>query len=114
VWRNPKTKRRCTGKLAMRSASQAEKAAGRASRRVQELIIAYECWDCGYWHIGHADMAQRIAHGKPFEQPVIERRVGCAVCKEEIPNGLQIYCSATCRSKMKRRKSKARKARAYS
>ena len=61
TWTNPATKIRCYGKCQYPSAKRAEKQALRASQRTGDLIIAYECFDCGYWHIGHADKAQQIA-----------------------------------------------------
>ncbi len=36
----------------------ADRMAERASRRTGALIISYKCFDCGSWHIGHADQVQ--------------------------------------------------------
>ncbi len=56
---------------------QAEQKAERASGRTGELIIAYECVDCGFYHIGHADLSQRLAR---------EVRIArCRVCGSPIP-----------------------------
>jgi hypothetical protein len=53
-WQNPALTR-CDSKLAFRSLNQAAVQAERASNRTGELIIAYTCFDCGAFHIGHAD-----------------------------------------------------------
>jgi hypothetical protein len=55
--------RRCDGKRSYRWMKQATKQAKLATERAGKLIIAYECYDCGAWHIGHADLSQQIAHG---------------------------------------------------
>ena len=55
VWKNP-TKSRCDVKRAYPSMAIAEARANRATRRAGHLIIAYKCFDCGAFHIGHPDL----------------------------------------------------------
>jgi hypothetical protein len=66
-WRNP-ARRRCDGKAAYPRLETAEMAARRDSLRTGDYIIAYKCYDCGKWHIGHADLSQYIVRDE------IERR----------------------------------------
>jgi predicted RNA-binding Zn-ribbon protein involved in translation (DUF1610 family) len=58
TWRNPAI-RRCYGKIASRDWNSAELRAERASIRTGDLIVAYRCYDCGWFHIGHADQLQK-------------------------------------------------------
>jgi hypothetical protein len=58
-WEPPST-RRCDDKVAL-TESRAINAARRVTRRTGELLVAYRCYDCGHWHIGHADKAQKLA-----------------------------------------------------
>lgn len=76
-WTNPLTRLRCGSKAPYRSMRAAEAKAERASMRAGELIIAYECPDCGRFHIGHADLSQRLAHKVRVPR--------CRVCDEPIP-----------------------------
>jgi hypothetical protein len=97
-WQNPAL-RRCDSKLAFRSLNQAAVQAERASSRTGELIIAYTCFDCGAFHIGHADLSQQLAHTAPVEP-------GCRECNLPIPEAKKrraracsakaIYCSDRC------------------
>jgi hypothetical protein len=73
-------KKRCAGKQFYRRADSADWAAQRASKRTGELIISYKCYDCGGWHIGHADAAQ-IAAREALSKPI------CAICDKPIPEG---------------------------
>ena len=61
-WENPSL-RRCDGKSAY-SSKKAEKAARLASKRTGDLIVAYMCYHCGKWHIGHADKSQHIVRAE--------------------------------------------------
>jgi len=63
VWKNP-TKSRCDVKCAYPSMAVAEAKASSASRRAGHLIIAYKCFDCSTFHIGHPDLSQQLAHPK--------------------------------------------------
>jgi hypothetical protein len=103
-WQNPAL-RRCDSKLAFRSLNQAAIQAERASSRTGELIIAYTCFDCGAFHIGHADLSQYLAHvGDP----------GCRECNQPIPEAKKlqaraysakaIYCSARCQRVAEKRR----------
>lgn len=37
--------------------------AKRLTEESGELLVAYKCFDCGSFHVGHADKSQRIARG---------------------------------------------------
>ncbi len=65
TWDNPADKR-CNRKLSYRSMVIAEKNARQASQKERRLIIAYQCFDCGSYHIGRADKSQKLARrGEP-------------------------------------------------
>jgi hypothetical protein len=101
-WKNPAHFRRCFGKHGYRSASRAEIQAEKASKKSGDLIIAYKCFDCGFFHIGHADRSQQI---------VRIPRVGrlCQECEQPIPefkklrakhyNSTALYCSDACQKR---------------
>jgi hypothetical protein len=109
-WQNPAL-RRCDSKLAFRSLNQAAIQAERASSRTGELIIAYTCFDCGAFHIGHADLSQQLAHTVSVEP-------GCRECNLPIPEAKKrraracsakaIYCSDRCQ-KVAERKRRAQR-----
>jgi hypothetical protein len=105
VWNNPASRRR-NRKQAYRSAAIAEKIAEKQSNKTGELIIAYRCYDCSWFHIGHADEAQKIIR-KPSDMaslPVI-----CPRCKNPIDEvrrqaahmsgSARVYCSPECQKK---------------
>ena len=46
-------RRSCTRKAPFQTLLSADRAASRATARTGELILAYECKFCGYFHIGH-------------------------------------------------------------
>ena len=71
--------RRCGRKQGYRTPEQAERRAREASEKTGELIIVYKCFDCGMWHIGHADHCQELATPKG-DRP-------CVVCGKPIPEG---------------------------
>jgi len=52
---------RCHGKKRYRSSEQATKAAEGRSKATGDLIISYQCPDCTFFHIGHADRSQILA-----------------------------------------------------
>jgi hypothetical protein len=76
VWKNP-TKSRCDVKAAYPSMAIAEAKASSASSRAGHLIIAYKCFDCGAFHIGHPDLSQRLAHPKKVK---IKTPPVCVLC----------------------------------
>lgn len=49
---------RCEGKVAYRRGALADSAAMRMSAKTGDLLVSYQCCDCGRWHVGHADWAQ--------------------------------------------------------
>jgi hypothetical protein len=109
-WKNPALKR-CDSKLAYRSLNLAAARAEQASNRTGELIIAYTCFDCGVFHIGHADLSQQLAHSVLLEP-------GCRQCGQTIPEAKKrqaraysskpIYCSTRCQKVAKKRRSAQR------
>ncbi len=104
--------KRCVGKRRYRTGELADAAAQRASERSGELIISYECYDCGRWHIGHADASQ-IAARKPVK-PL------CVICQRPIPEqrrqqarrsgNLTTTCSQPCAKQLKRERKAPRPA----
>lgn len=77
TWLQKLHRDRCARKEALPNAGVADKLAQRASEKSGELIISYECFDCGMWHIGHADESQIAAHIPP--DPT------CVYCHKPIP-----------------------------
>jgi len=106
--------RRCDQKRAYSSMKVAEVQACKATSRTRELIIAYECPDCGQFHIGHADRSQQLA--RMPRTPSL-----CKFCKMvPIPewkkqkaanyNSVALYCSDACqRHASKNRRQNAKK-----
>jgi hypothetical protein len=76
VWSNP-AERRCNRKAAYPSMSLAEQKAETASSRTGSLIIGYQCYDCGKFHIGHADESQRIARQESIDTPAPAKCILC-------------------------------------
>jgi hypothetical protein len=103
--------RRCDSKATYRNGKIAATVARKVSQRIGELVIAYECFECGCWHIGHADQAQLNAR-----TPV--SKASCRVCWQPIPEHKveqakycktkPLYCSKSCSKRArKQRKEKA-------
>ena len=69
---------RCEHKQGFEYPSVADRLAKEASQKTGELIISYQCFDCGLWHIGHADESQRRVR-VPLDQAL------CIVCGTVIP-----------------------------
>jgi hypothetical protein len=100
TWKNPEHFKRCAGKRRYRTIAKAALAADRASRRTGELIITYDCPDCGCRHIGHADRTQLVLRDN-LTAPI------CRQCARPIPIPRQrrstlggndcLYCSEACR-----------------
>jgi len=122
-WRNPAI-RRCDCKRPYRNWRQAEKVAERRSLKTGELIIAYQCFDCSQFHIGHADESQRIVRQFPMKIPVQMVRkplpLFCPRCSKPIPlkrreaaekcGSATVYCSVKCREKLGRNRHAQRDA----
>jgi hypothetical protein len=113
-WRNPALKR-CDPKRAFPSLELAEKAAQRLSLRLNELLIAYPCFDCGRHHVGHADYSQLLIRMAPDGS----HRLECANCKGPISDerratlafeGQVAYCcSPKCQRKWAKKKRHAKR-----
>jgi hypothetical protein len=111
-WKNPAHFKRCDGKRGYSSLRKAELQAERASARSEDLIIAYTCLDCGYFHIGHADLSQQIIRVPLALRP-------CQHCGEPIPEAkilkakrfhwTALYCSDQCQKKAQRKRKSIRK-----
>lgn len=50
----PGPKHRCEGKIGFYSAKRAEASAENMSRKLEEWLVAYDCYTCGMFHVGHA------------------------------------------------------------
>jgi hypothetical protein len=106
-WQNPAILTR-NRKVAYRSMAIAEKSARRASERAGELIIAYECCDCGRFHIGHANKSQIIVRER-LERRLHNLPTSCPRCGSPIPEerrlaawesgNRNVYCSKKCQQK---------------
>jgi hypothetical protein len=113
-WRNPAF-RRCYRKIAYGSWRRAEEKAEKASLKTGDLIIAYECFDCGKFHIGHADLSQKIVR----EVAVSSVNSNCPRCNAPISDkrryqaaesgNTTVYCSAKCQIKWGKEKRRAKK-----
>jgi hypothetical protein len=68
LWTNA-ARWRCHGKKRYRSFEQATNAAERRSNATGDLIISYQCPDCSFFHIGHADRSQILARMQNAEIP---------------------------------------------
>ena len=108
-WIRKYAEARCGTKQAFRKASKADAAAMKASLKTGELIVSYQCYDCGRWHIGHADEAQVLARRKP-EYPL------CIICGKPISKNRRRragastqVCSSACGKKKRHRAYKQRK-----
>jgi predicted RNA-binding Zn-ribbon protein involved in translation (DUF1610 family) len=112
TWSNPAA-RRCDSKHAYFKMSPAESNANRATKRTGELIVAYECPDCGRFHIGHADLAERLAREVHVDFP-------CLQCGGVIPEfkklraaqwqAQALYCSNVCQTQAASARKRARDA----
>ncbi|MBB5343393.1 KH domain-containing protein [Tunturibacter empetritectus] len=69
TWQNPAHFQSCDGKRAFRSLAEAEIEAERASKKTGELILAYTCYDCGRFNVGHADLSQQLARILHLDRP---------------------------------------------
>jgi hypothetical protein len=115
AWSNPAL-RRCDRKCVYRSFARAEIAAEKASHKTGELILAYQCYDCSAFHIGHADESQKIVR-RPPDPPSLP--VTCPRCKGPIPEHRRlaasqtgsstVYCSRKCQQKWSRKLRHLRK-----
>ena len=115
-WKNPAVAR-CYGKQAYRRVKIAEDVARRDSERTGQLIIAYQCYDCGRFHVGHADLSQRIAR-QQFDRTCLP--AVCPHCGGPIPEerrrsawesgNRNVYCSKRCQRKGAKRARRERRA----
>jgi len=115
-WENPAVAR-CYGKQAYRKMTTAEEVAQRDSKRLGTLVVAYECYDCGDFHVGHADLSQRLARQNLDKNglPTV-----CPYCSEPIPEerrqcawesrSRNVYCSKRCQEKGGKKARGARRA----
>ena len=108
-WIRKYSQARCGTKQAFRKASKADVAAMKASLKTNELIVSYQCYDCGRWHIGHADEAQVLAPRKPVDP-------SCIICGKPISKSRRRragastqVCSSVCGKKKRRRAYRERK-----
>jgi hypothetical protein len=103
---------RCARKRRFRNPNIADEFAQQASLRTGELIISYQCYDCGKWHIGHADLSQILARIPP-NGPT------CIICGQRIPESRiekakrwgspTQACSKPCTQEMRRRRAQQKR-----
>jgi DNA-directed RNA polymerase subunit RPC12/RpoP len=111
-WLQRQHQKRCGDKAAYRTAELADKKAERVSRKTGELIISYQCIDCGRWHIGHADQTQHEIRHAPSKLICVE--CGQPMSTERLldmqRNGIALVtCSARCSRRRARRGQRARR-----
>ena len=104
---------RCEQKQGFEYPSVADRLAKEASQKTGELIISYQCYDCGLWHLGHADESQ-IRVRVPLDEAL------CVVCGAIIPEArlrkAKRYgtttrtCKPGCANRLKRRRRAERDA----
>lgn len=98
MWINPASVARCHGKIGYWNPRKAEDRAKKATEKSGEWIIAYECPDCGLWHIGHPD---------PCQFALLKQRL-CKGCRESIPDGREgKFCTDQCKLDHVARKANA-------
>ena len=122
-WKNPAL-RRCDRKAAYPNWKVAEAVAQKVSVRIGELIIAYHCFHCGRFHIGHADRSQIIvrenaARPKARARGPIALPDVCPHCGKGIPEDRRraarksrtptVYCSRRCQQNGSRKARRARR-----
>ena len=117
-WSNP-ADRRCYGKWAYRKMTVGEKMAQQDSARTGELIIAYQCYDCLRFHVGHADQSQQIVRHQA-ERSDFSLPAACPNCEGPIPEERRIaawesgnptvYCSKRCQKKCGKKALRTRRA----
>ena len=117
-WKNPAINR-CYGKAPYPSMAIAEKVAQRDSENTGDLIIAYQCYGCARFHVGHADRCQFIARRK-LEERRIELPTACPRCSGSIveerrlaaaeSGNTNVYCSNECHAQHSKSRRHARRA----
>src|SRR5207302_8076086 len=99
---------RCERKRAYRDPRLADKLAQRATRKAGQLVISYQCYECGMWHIGHADVAEvlaRLSPGRPICE-ICGRIIEVTRLDKARRNGTRIpTCSKRCQLEFDARKA---------
>jgi hypothetical protein len=122
-WKNPAL-RRCDSKAAYPNWKVAESVAQKISVRTGELLIAYQCFDCNRFHVGHADRCQIIVRQsaskpkKEAERAIVLPEM-CPHCGQRIPEGRRraaensrtptVYCSRKCQQHGSRKARRAKR-----
>jgi hypothetical protein len=104
--------RRCARKRGFRDPNIADELARRASLKTGELIISSECYDCGKWHIGHADLSQILARIPPSGPTCIicGRRISEARIEKAKRWGSPTpTCSKPCTQEMRRQRAQQKR-----
>lgn len=101
TWKNPALGR-CDRKRVYLTMARAERVAERQSLQSGELLLAYPCFDCGRFHVGHADLSQQIIR----QEPVKALNVCCPRCQKPVPEERRaaatasgaavVYCTRRC------------------
>jgi hypothetical protein len=81
---------RCGRKRRYENVGSAVRVAKLMSKRTGGWLIAYECIDCGGWHVGKASYDQEIVR----QQPKRMAKDRCNYCGK-VCHG--VYCDVTCR-----------------
>jgi hypothetical protein len=84
TWNNP-ADRRCNSKAGYPNMTLAENRAAKATAKAGHLIIAYQCFDCGAFHIGRADESQNTVRQQEVKTESLPK---CILCGEMMQCGL--------------------------
>jgi hypothetical protein len=74
-----------------------------------ELIISYQCYDCGKWHIGHADLSQILARIPPNGPLCVicgQRIEATRIEKAERKGNIIQTCSKPCAQKLEQQQAR--------
>lgn len=82
--------KRCDDKQYFKYIGKASEIAQKLSKRLNKLMVAYKCLDCDGYHVGSADLTQRLAHvSKPRKETWKDIKVralknSCSYCKAAV------------------------------
>jgi hypothetical protein len=113
-WRNPAF-RRCYRKAAYSTWQKAQEKAKKASIRTGDFIVAYQCCECGKFHIGHEDQSQKRIR----EEQLATVSTRCTRCGDPVDiarrhkaaesGATTVFCSRNCRERFGEKKGRAKR-----
>ena len=120
-WLRKAHDRRCARKQWFARVADATEVAREMSRKHGELFMAYECCDCGNWHVAHADKAQQALmpplseiRGNTVNEELCCPECGAIITKKrlhELKGSQQLpTCSKACSVRRGKRGQRGRRA----